>query len=76
MFYHWEETASTFKMVKHTQTIRRLLSANCLSVFYHFMELVLKGLEIANSFIFHKGLQVFSWCYTFDRESRIISYSC
>ena len=25
------------KMVKHTQTIRRLLPTNCLSVFDHFM---------------------------------------
>ena len=31
-------------MVKHTQTIRRLLPTNCLSVFDHFVRLVLKGL--------------------------------
>ena len=31
-------------MVKHTQTIRRLLATNCLSVFDHFVELALKGL--------------------------------
>ena len=29
-------------MVKHTQTIRRLLAANCLSVFDHFVGKVLK----------------------------------
>ena len=29
------------KMVKHTQTIRRLLPTNRLSVFDHFVELVL-----------------------------------
>ena len=41
---------------KSTQTIRRLLPANCLSVFDHFVGLVLKGLtahirNIYNSFI-------------------------
>ena len=33
-------------MVKHTQTIRRLLPMNCLSVFDHFVGLVLKGLML------------------------------
>ena len=37
-------------MVKHTQTIRRLLSAKCLGVFDHFVGLTLKGLK---------------WCYTY-----------
>ena len=32
-------------MVKHTQTICRLLSTNCLSVFDHFVEFALKGLK-------------------------------
>ena len=32
-------------MVKHTQTIARLLPTNCLSVFDHFVGLVLKGLK-------------------------------
>ena len=31
-------------MVKQTQTIRRLLLTNCLSVFDHFVGLALKGL--------------------------------
>ena len=31
-------------MVKHTQTIRRLLPTNCLSVFDHFVGLALKEL--------------------------------
>ena len=31
-------------MVKHTQTIRRLLPTNCLSVFDHFVGFALKGL--------------------------------
>ena len=33
-------------MVKHTQTIRQLLWANCLSVFDHSVELVLKELIV------------------------------
>ena len=32
-------------MVKHTQTIRRLLPTNCLSVFDHFVGLALKVLD-------------------------------
>ena len=32
-------------MVKHTQTIRRQLPTNCLSVFDHFANLALKGLK-------------------------------
>ena len=32
-------------MVKHTQTIRRLLPTNCLSVFGHFVGLALKELK-------------------------------
>ena len=32
------------KMVKHTQTIRRLLPTNCLSAFDHFVGLALKRL--------------------------------
>ena len=31
--------------VKHTQTIRWMLPTNCLSVFDHFVELALKGLN-------------------------------
>ena len=33
-----------YKMVKHTQTIRRLFPTNCLSVIDHLLGLVLKGL--------------------------------
>ena len=45
------------KTVKHTQTIRRLLPTNCLSVFDHFVGLALKGLrelrkETPNNVIF------------------------
>ena len=32
------------KMVKHTQTTRRLFPTNCLSVFEHFVEVALEGL--------------------------------
>ena len=32
-------------MVKHTQTIRQLLSMNCLSVFDHFVGLAFKRLK-------------------------------
>ena len=34
-------------MVRPTQTIRRLLPMNCLSVFDHFVGLVLKGLRLS-----------------------------
>ena len=37
-------------MVKHAQTIRRLLPTNCLSVFDHFVGLALKGLRIQNNY--------------------------
>ena len=33
-------------MVKHTQTIRRQESTNCLSVFDHFVGFALKGLRL------------------------------
>ena len=33
-------------MVKHTQTIRRQQFINCLTVFDHFVGLVLKGLKM------------------------------
>ena len=32
-------------MIKHTQTIRRLLPRNCLSVFDYFVGLALQGLK-------------------------------
>ena len=37
-------SANPHKMIKHIQTIRRLLPMNCLSVLDHFVGLVLKGL--------------------------------
>ena len=36
-------------MVKHTQTIPRLLLRNCLNVFDHFVELALKRLNLINN---------------------------
>ena len=36
-------------MVKHTQTICRLLLTNCLSVFHHFVGLALEGLSAVQS---------------------------
>ena len=39
-------------MAKHTQTRRRLLSTNCLSVFDHFVGLALKGLTEVNDITF------------------------
>ena len=36
-------------MVKHTQTIRRQQPKNCLSVFDHFVGLVLKGLRLVTA---------------------------
>ena len=37
-------SANHTKMAKYTETIRRVLWTNCLSVFDHFVELALKGL--------------------------------
>ena len=49
-------------MVKHTQTIRRLLPTNCLSVFDHFGGLALKGLK--QIFFFSQSfLQYPKWLY-------------
>ena len=36
------------KIFKHTQTIRRLLPTDCLSMFDHFAGLALKGLNTSN----------------------------
>ena len=36
-------------MVKHTQTIHRQKSTNCLGVFDHFAGLALKGLTISEA---------------------------
>ena len=44
-------------MVKHTQTIRRLLSTICLSMFDHFLGLVFEGLELCINSRFLANLQ-------------------
>ena len=36
-------------MVKHTETIRRQKPTSCLSVFEHFVELMLKGLIVCQT---------------------------
>ena len=43
------------KMVEHTQTIRRLLPTNCLSVFDHIVELEIKGLNCLNLVLMFPG---------------------
>ena len=40
-------------MVKHTQTIRRHFLTNCLSVFDHFMGLMIKELTINSDLTFN-----------------------
>ena len=44
-------------MVKHTQTVRRLLSTNCLGVFDHFVGLALKGLVVREGDLNRRGCQ-------------------
>ena len=45
---HEELKRQPHKMIKHTHTIRRLLSTNCASVFDHFVGLTLKGSNFEN----------------------------
>ena len=40
-------------MVKHTQTIYRLLQTSCLSVFDHFVGLAIKGLSMSKNVFRH-----------------------
>ena len=40
-------------MVKHTQTVRRLLPTNCLSVFDHVVGLGVKRLNPLSHFVLH-----------------------
>ena len=61
-----ENTCQSFKrqphkMVKDTQTVRRLLPTNCLSVFDYFVGLAFKGLT-AVSFVlqYHRVIKSFS----------------
>ena len=65
-------------MVKHTQTIWRLLPTNCLSVFDYFMGLALKGLihftktKITFFMFSHflKALQALGWRNLTKHESK------
>ena len=47
-------------MVKHTQTIRRQLPTNCLSVFDRFVGLTLKGLNLWGDAICESLEMIFS----------------
>ena len=49
-------------MVKHTETIRRLLTTNFLSVFDHFVGLALIGLKVMPDIFF-------SFCFSSLKES-------
>ena len=62
------------KMVKHTQTIRRLLPTNSLSVFNHFVGLALKWIALS---LFLR-LTCFCYCYIsiFDVLANIIFSYC
>ena len=46
-------------MVKHTQTIRRLLPTNCLSVFDNFVRLALKGLILRTAVKLQRSVSSF-----------------
>ena len=46
-------------MVKHTQTIRRQTPTNCLSVFDHFVGLVLKELYFWQGAKYTRGIDAF-----------------
>ena len=50
VFLRVGEGVDTHKMVKHTGTICRLLPTNFLSVFDHFVRLLLKRLKMFSSF--------------------------
>ena len=52
------------KMVKHTQTIRRLLPTNCLRVFDHFVGLAFNGLNILKTspLIAETKRNISFWC--------------
>ena len=50
-------------MVKRTQTIRRLLPKNCLSMFDHFVGLALKGLKkVLNQYFVSRTAEIIC-CY-------------
>ena len=61
--------SANYKTMKHTQTIRRLLLTNCLSVFDYFVGLALKGLSIY--FLFSKQ-KLFKYCTKYSRVQKLI----
>ena len=60
-------------MVKHTQTIRRLLVVNCLSVFDHFVGMAFKGF-MAGSYpkVYSEPCQV----YVINLSSMNLYHAC
>ena len=69
-------------MVKHNKTICRLLPTNCLSVFDHFVRLVLKGLMVLYIVILYSfqvgGYQVLtlSWRKSLLYRNQSIDLQC
>ena len=57
-------------MVKRTQTIRRLLPTNCLSLFDHFVGLALKGLK--NMDFLLVNLQIVQNKYSLKKCERLL----
>ena len=58
-------------MVKHTQTIRRLLPTNCLSVFNYFVGLALKGLNKNKKRCEFRSLWIiFRWYMTIEISAK------
>ena len=56
-------------MAKHSQTIRRLLPTNCLSVFDHFVGLALKWLNI-------KGVHILMHLYITGLLHKCMTEKC
>ena len=56
-------------MVKHTQTIRRLLPINCLNVFDHFKGLALKRLKCEKSWDVIRKIYIDSYCLSVVMDS-------
>ena len=54
-------------MVKHTQTICRLLGTNCLSVFDHFVGLAFKGLRKVFA-VMGQNILLEKWNYHGNRD--------
>ena len=62
------------EIVKHTQTIRRQQPPNCLSVFGHLVELVLKGLAVALSL--PKLYSSFTFPHNTDTGMKTVKIKC